>query len=145
MIKIVNGDLLEAKENIIGHQVNCRAKMNSGAAKAIRNKYPIVFKHYVKECSNEKLGECQLVFVESSKWVANLFAQKNYGYDGKQYTIVSALRSSLITLCEKAKEHNLTVALPYKIGSDRGGADWNEVYAMIEDVFQDYEVTLYKK
>jgi O-acetyl-ADP-ribose deacetylase (regulator of RNase III) len=28
MIKIVYGDITKAKDNIIGHQVNCQAKMN---------------------------------------------------------------------------------------------------------------------
>jgi hypothetical protein len=50
----------------------------------------------------------------------------------------------LIMLKKLAMENNLSVALPYKIGSDRGGADWNEVRAMIDEVFSDYQVTLYK-
>lgn len=36
MIKIIQGDLLEAKENIIAHQVNCKGVMGSGVAKQIK-------------------------------------------------------------------------------------------------------------
>ncbi|WP_396136111.1 hypothetical protein [Brevibacillus brevis] len=32
-VKIVNGDLLQATEDIIGHQVNCQCVMGSGVAK----------------------------------------------------------------------------------------------------------------
>ena len=46
MIKVVKGNLLDATEAIIAHQVNCQKKMNSGVAKAIREKYPIVFDIY---------------------------------------------------------------------------------------------------
>ena len=46
MIKVVKGNLLDATEAIIAHQVNCQRKMNSGVAKAIREKYPIVFDIY---------------------------------------------------------------------------------------------------
>ena len=36
--------------------------------------------------------------------------------------------------CEKNDINK--IALPYKIGSDRGGgADWNVIYSMIESVF----------
>jgi O-acetyl-ADP-ribose deacetylase (regulator of RNase III) len=152
MIKIVDGDLLNATENIIGHQVNCQGKMNSGVAKAIREKFPIAYGayiaeynvHYNKRLLNDLLGRCQLVFTGTDKIVANLFGQFNYGYDGKQYTSVYALRMSLMSLKDKAQHLNASVALPYKIGSDRGGADWNEVYKIIDEVFSDYEVTLYR-
>ena len=43
MVTVVKGNLLDATEIVIAHQVNCQKKMNSGVAKAIREKYPIVF------------------------------------------------------------------------------------------------------
>ena len=47
MIKIIEGNILNAEEDIICHQVNCRGKMGSGLAKQIRDKYPDVYKEYV--------------------------------------------------------------------------------------------------
>lgn len=151
-VKTVNGDLMDATENIIGHQVNCQMKMASGVAKLIREKYPEVYAEYtnifINHTKEQLLGYCQIVDVSTYenqfKFVANLFGQYYYGYDGKKYTKEAALKSALIELKNFAKQNDLSVALPYKIGSDRGGADWNEVYKIIEDVFIDYEVTLYK-
>ena len=40
MIKIVEGNLLKAKERYICHQTNCKGMMNSGVALQIKNKYP---------------------------------------------------------------------------------------------------------
>jgi hypothetical protein len=37
-----------------------------------------------------------------------------------------------------------SIAFPYKIGSDRGGASWDVIYAMICDVLGDRDVTIYK-
>jgi hypothetical protein len=37
-----------------------------------------------------------------------------------------------------------TIAFPYKIGSDRGGANWNIIYAMICEILSDWDVTIYK-
>lgn len=90
------------------------------------------------------MGNCQLIECNNGKIIANLFGQAYAGYDGKQYTSIPALRKSLESLKMIAKEKNQTVALPYKIGSCRGGADWNEVYAIIEEFFNDYSVILYK-
>jgi len=47
MIKIIEGNILNAKEDIICHQVNCKKVMGSGLAKQIRDKYPNVYEEYV--------------------------------------------------------------------------------------------------
>ncbi|WP_370956757.1 hypothetical protein AB3239_10910 [Bacillus subtilis] len=46
MIKIVKGNILDASEDIIVQQVNCKGVMGAGLAKAILNKYPNVKKEY---------------------------------------------------------------------------------------------------
>ena len=93
MIKVVKGNLLDATEAIIAHQVNCQKKMNSGVAKAIREKYPIVFDIYQE--TRPMLGFTHFIDIPSNtecKYVANMYAQDTYGYDGKQYTNYDAFR-----------------------------------------------------
>lgn len=149
MITIVKGNLLQAREEIIAHSCNCQSKMGSGVAWQIRNKFPRVYNEYRNLCNgiNNKedlLGHCQIIRVNDDKYVANLFGQLNYGYDGELYTDVPKLKEALIKLEIRAKHNKKSVAMPYKIGSDRGGADWDEVYAILEKVFIDYPLTLYK-
>lgn len=140
MIEVVKGNLLEAEEDILVHQVNCQSKMASGVALAIRKKYPIVYNDYMEFCNKHSkkedlLGKVLVSKVEEDKFVANLFGQLNYGYDGKRYTSYDALYEGLSYIKEKAQQSNKSVAMPFKIGSDRGGASWYVVYAMIEDIF----------
>ena len=56
MVSHMNGDLLVAQEelnlDIICHQVNCQGKMNSGIAKQIREKWPVVYKKYSELCES---------------------------------------------------------------------------------------------
>lgn len=154
MIKIVEGDLLQATEDIIGHQVNCQGKMNSGVAKSIREKFPLVYKMYMKRCNfyvmemgydtSRMLGMNQVIQVEEGKWVANLFGQNFYGYDGLKYTNEKSLFETFKKLREYAESQNLSVALPYLIGCDRGGGDWKTVEGYLSKAFDGYEVTLYK-
>ncbi|MDE6149843.1 MAG: macro domain-containing protein, partial [Ruminococcus sp.] len=120
-IRIVNGDIFQSGADVIIHQVNCQGVMGSGVAKQIREKYPNVFQKYHELCSrykaehNEKelLGTAQIVKVGSdgTKYVANLFAQENFGYDGKCYTDYEALRRCL-TYVSRQFRHS-TIAIPY--------------------------------
>ena len=42
------------------------------------------------------------------------------------------------------RPHKTTIALPYKIGCGRGGADWEVVYKIIEEELSSFEVELWK-
>ena len=149
-IKVIDGNIMGATEDIIGHQVNCMGIMGSGVAVQIKKNFYGAFWHYKLLCETnsenreELLGKCQLIQVSSEKRVANLFGQLKYGRD-KIHTNYEALRKALEELVQSAKLNgDLSIALPYRIGSDRGGADWNKVYGIIDDVFSDYVVTLYR-
>lgn len=150
MIRVVKGNLLDAAENIIAHQVNCQKKMNSGVAKAIRETYPFVFDKYCQ--TTPKLGLVDFVYADPDKggqYIANMYAQDNFGYDGKQYTNYDAFRQcckGIVKECRLATcmGKTFTVAMPYKIASDRGGADWDKIMNILLEEFTDIDLTLYK-
>lgn len=147
MIKIIDGDLLDSKTDVIAHQVNCQGVFNSGVAKAIRTKYPAVYYAYRIACKENTrlLGCVQPVLIDEDRICVNLFAQDHYGYDGKKYTDINALRKCFVALKDLCKLDDYSIAMPYKLGCVRGGADWdNEVLPMIEEVFADYDVELWR-
>lgn len=157
MLKIVDGDIFESGADIIAHQVNCQGVMGSGVAKQVREKYPNVFRLYRGICEkfgSSLLGACYLFCENEADFnmpmIANLFAQDQYGYDGKCYTDYDALRDALATLKGKAKEYVLLfgehpkIAIPYLMGCHRGGGDWEIVSKMIEEELTDCDVTLYR-
>lgn len=153
MIKIVKGDLLNVGYGIIGHQVNAQGKMGSGVALQVKNKYPKAYKEYMKlvneyqvaeDIRGDLLGRVQGVEVGHDLFIANMFGQYNYGYDGKQYTNPESLFDCFKTVRKVAEQADLPVALPYKIGCFRGGADWNTVEDYLLTAFEGYEVTIYK-
>ena len=147
MIKHIKCDIFESGARYILHQVNCQGVMGSGIAKQVREKYPIVYEQYKLWCNtmpkDELLGEMQYVNTREKHHtdftgIVNLFAQYNYGYDGKCYTDYNALRHALKCF----KSHLITsptIAIPHLMGCHRGGGDWGVVYKMIEEVFADYE------
>ena len=150
MIRIVEGSILNAVEDIICQQVNCQGVMGAGLAKQIRDKYPAVYTSYKKFCDgynyNDRmtlLGQIQTTMVSDGKIIANLFGQYNYGRD-KQHTEYNALTGCLEQILELAKLFNDSIAIPYNLGCGLAGGDWSIVYAIIEEVFDDYDVTIYK-
>ena len=146
----IQGSLLDSDCNYICHQVNCQGAMNSGVAKAIRDKWPVVYNNYVDFVQREAatgltsrlLGAAQIVPINDNQSVVNLFGQKNYGYDGKRYTSYDAFYDALVQLRNKTPEDS-SYAFPYRIGSDRGGANWWVIRTMIEEVFYGRKVYIY--
>lgn len=150
MIKVVYGDLMQATEDIIVHQVNCKGVMGSGVAKQIKANFPEVFNEYRGHAQShdsvELLGTAQFVFSPSkNKIVANVFGQDSFGASRRR-TFESALIWGLIKVKEFAEDNNMSVAMPYNIGCALGGGDWNTVYEGIQAVFSDFDrdVVLYQ-
>ncbi len=155
MIKIIDGNLLNAETDIIAHQVNCQGAFNSGVAKAIREYNYFIYEDYKSfvdyfyklGIKDQLLGNTRIFFdSKSNKFFASLFAQDSYGYDGKQYTDIEAFRSCLIELkktfgsCTRNNDGSYqptSIAFPYKIGCVRGGADWDVIYNIIEEELAD--------
>ncbi len=147
MVRIVEGDLFEANANIICHQVNCQGVMGSGVALLVKQKYPQVFEEYELYCTENEgnlLGKVLTVNCPDGKVICNLFAQDRFGYDGKCYTSYEALKECFDYLRKYASEKD-EIAMPYLMGCHRGGGDWNKVYAMLEEIFVDHYVVLYRK
>ena len=152
MIRYIKGDITKSDCDIICHQVNCQGAMNSGVAKAIREKWPEVYEYYKVWCDREKdkanlLGEAQGILIDdnpNNRYVANLYAQYNYGYNGDRYTNYEAFYNAIKQIANQITDApKATIAFPYKIGCVRGGANWKIIKAMIEEVFAGRDVTFY--
>lgn len=155
MIKIIEGNLFDTTAPIIAHQVNCKGVMGSGVARQVKKNYPDIFEQYQALCcANDPqslLGIAQPCYSfyneDNPKIIVNLFGQESYGTD-RQYTNISALFQALCGLRYFVIDRtNSRIALPYKIGCARGGADWDkEVFPMIKLIFleTDIDIELWK-
>ena len=140
MIKHIKCDIFESGADAILHQVNCQGVMGSGIAKQVKEKYPWVYAHYKRFCKNfrnkeDLLGFKQGIYINEKQEIINIYSQLNYGYDGKCYTDYDALEKALKSVNDFYK--GKTIAIPYLMGCARGGGDWNIVYKMIEEIFDE--------
>ena len=157
MIKIVNGDLLQSNLPLIAHQTNCLGVMGAGIAKAIKNKWSIVYTQYVDKCrhynySKDLLGKCQVCVTEDEpiKFVANLFGEYSFTESvapfENRHTDYDALKKSLSHLKAICENTEITkIGIPYKLGCGLAGGDWDGVvYPMLQELFaNDSTITLY--
>ena len=141
MIVHYDGSVLSSDANVICQQVNCKGVMGSGLAKEIRTNFPPVYDEYHKKClrcyGDDLLGLVQYVTVNGITF-ANCFGQVEYGRDGKKYTEDDALRSCFKDIASTFHSGE-TIAIPYKIGCELGGGDWDAIYKIIEEEFKDYD------
>ena len=163
MVQYKTGNLLDAPVDYICHQVNCQGRMASGIAKQIREKWPIVYEKYnakfqemedeiSKMCggfeyqldvSEVLLGHMQIVPVNDKQNVINMFAQQYYGYDSLRYTSYDAFWVCLGKIKDSVPKGS-KIGFPYRIGCGLGGANWDVIRTMIEQVLaEDYEVYIY--
>jgi O-acetyl-ADP-ribose deacetylase (regulator of RNase III) len=146
MIKIIGGDLLEAKEDILCHQVNCLGQMGAGLAFMIRLKYPKVYSNYRLLCEEtvrkkDLLGAVQIVSV-GDRSIANLFGQYEYGY-AQCNTDYEAFEKAMRSLKDLASDK--TLAFPYRIGCGLGGGDWGIILDIMTATAINADITIYKK
>lgn len=144
MIKIVNGNILNCAEDVTVHQVNIQGVMGGGVARQLANKYKGLEGFYSKHCSildndYEVLGGTTLIYEENNKIICNIFSQKpNFDTD------YNAIKKCLEYVKLWASNNNLSICIPYGIGCGIANGNWDIVYKIIEKVFSDYDVTLYR-
>ncbi|MBD3858346.1 macro domain-containing protein [Bacillus sp. 28A-2] len=138
MLKTVDGNILEASEDIICHQVNCKGVMGAGLAKQIKSKYPNVFKDYKQLCTEQGdnlLSSVQLITTKDGR------TRMQTDYDALR----SCFQHLKDTVTHSPEEKNQTsIAIPYGIGCGLAGGDWTIVEEMIEEVLGDCKVTVYR-
>ena len=152
MIKAhVKGDLLEyfrsGKVDHMGHVCNLLGVMGAGIAHQIKNQYPRAYDAYKKFEDDYGLSPgsvsygkvASLDLFPDDKKIFNLHAQPTLGagvnidYD--------ALRDSL-KLVEPMIKTGEVVGFPKFMGSALAGGDWNIVEKIIDETFEDRDVTV---
>ena len=119
--------------------------MASGVAAQVIRLYPeVLAADNSTVCGDkEKLGTFICVKGHDGKYIFNLYSQYRYGHDKRHtdyeafYNGLNAVRGHMQTLGLKS------AAVPYLIGSDRGHASWRVIDAMIHDIFEETDITLY--
>lgn len=145
MVKIKTGDLMEATEDIIGHQVNCFGAAG-GLAYYMFEKWPDAENDYMQLVRRANpgalLGMVQLTGLQiDGHIIANIFGQYQPGADYRP----DALERALVKLGTQARIMGWSVALPYKLSCGICGGDWGEVLQIIERTMAGVNCVIYRR
>ena len=134
-----NGNILEATENIICHQVNEDGIMGGGLALQIAKQYPNVEKRYKIFCQHfnydirQLLGLSIIIPISQKQKIANCFTQNKFVTDLK------AIRICFTKILRDIQETDGTIAIPYKYGCGIARGNWEEVEKVFEELSNRYE------
>lgn len=147
MVKDIKSDIFKVPSSLVTedaaliHQCNCHVTFGSGIAKIIREKFPEAYEadKKTKHGDFRKMGSFSFAEIDNKeypniKWIINLYSQ--FETSGtKRCTNYEAFIEGISKIRDFMGKG--TLLIPFRIGSDRGGADWRIIRAMIESVFGD--------
>ena len=147
-IRYEQGDFVEGWPAWLLHGCNAQGVMGSGAAKAIRSKYPSAYDVYRLQYNKgvQQLGTVTLATQPDGRIVFNGITQQYYGRDKKVYVSYNALREVVQAVDWYAKEHGegkIYVGMP-KIGAGLGGGDWEIISKIIEEESKHFTAVVYE-
>ena len=161
VVKYVKGDLFTqirepSYHYIIPHIVNDIGAWGSGFVVPLGNYYPEVKERYLSdyELGWIKLGKTDFIYVPKGQiTVANMCAQTGIGKTKKPIryeALVSCMRTvvSHIKMDDRLNEQMNCPTLPTKIiapkfGSDRAGGNWDFIEELINEIWADFDTTIY--
>ena len=144
MIEYVSGDFFDYNADIRINTVNCVGVMGAGVALEFKNKYPDMFKAYVKVCNEKKIEPGNPYIWEEqdlfSKCVIINLPTKIHWKNPSKYEYVKKdlewLRQYL-----KCKDKNCVVTLP-ALGCGHGGLNWSIIRNEIEYYLGDMQAKI---
>lgn len=131
--------LIDGEIDCLLHVCNNKGVMDSGIALEIKNRIPDAYTAY-------KYALCELGIVSQGKCntggtVLNMVAQNGYG-KGIRHLNYGALAYCLESVSYFPADK--VIGVPYKMGADRAGGDWEIVLELVEYFLKDFNVVVYK-
>lgn len=148
MVTEIKCDLFEAPVEIICHSCNCFHTFGLGLAKEIKQRFPEAYEADLKTPKGNlsKVGTVSIARINREgvkvKYVINCYTQFKYG-KGERHTDYEAMYTCLETIRAKVTNSKLRIGIPYRMGCNLGGADWEIVRQMIFSVFGDTPKQVY--
>lgn len=147
-ILCVKGSIFSQTDvDAIVNTVNCVGVMGKGVALECKEKWPLNFKVYAKECriGNVRIGEMLVYPTEPPnrpKYIINFPTKKHW----RQPSQIEYIQLGLIDLVRQVQSLNIfTIAIP-PLGCGNGGLNWDVVRPLIVAAFStlpEVEVRLY--
>lgn len=139
-MKILVGDILKSRAQSLVNTVNCVGIMGKGIALEFKNRFPDMFKDYVKRCDRHEvhLGEPYVYKTLFGPQVVN-FPTKDHW---KSLSRISDIRRGIDYLLKHYKQWGITsIAIP-PLGCGNGQLEWKVVGPLIYQAAKEMDVSV---
>jgi O-acetyl-ADP-ribose deacetylase (regulator of RNase III) len=135
MLKLVEGNLLEAEADALVNTVNTEGVMGKGIALQFSKKFPEMFAEYRHACEAGLVQPGKMHVFERGemfqpRYIINFPTKRHWRSPSRMEDIESGLHA---LVQEIAKHHIRSIALP-PLGCGNGGLDWAEVLPRIRAI-----------
>ncbi|MGD0449926.1 MAG: macro domain-containing protein [Candidatus Bathyarchaeia archaeon] len=129
-VEYVEGDILEAKTQVVVNTVNCEGFMGKGLALQFKKAYPEMFKEYKQKCveGEIEIGKLHLYKNSFRYWILNFPTKDRWRQNSK----LDYIQKGLEEFKNRYHEWGITsIAFP-RLGCQQGGLDWKDVRPLME-------------
>lgn len=145
MITYKYGDVTEATESpaVLCHVVNNVGAFGAGVAKSIADKYPQAKQDYLHAWRQFQLGEVLWYMVNPNLTIANMFAQNGLVGPYNPHPLSYIALSSCMNKVKSQMNDDEVIVAP-QFGAGLAGGDWEIIEPMINQIWSDKQVVIYK-
>jgi O-acetyl-ADP-ribose deacetylase (regulator of RNase III) len=134
------GDIFEARTQVIVNPVNCQGVMGKGLALAFKKRYPDMFAVYQQEC---KTGELRIghptLYKQTTPWILNFPTKDRWKANSK----IEYLEQGLTYFAAFYQEAGITsIAFP-KLGTHNGKLSWDIVGPLMIQLLNPLYIDVY--
>jgi O-acetyl-ADP-ribose deacetylase (regulator of RNase III) len=148
MIKLVTGNLLDAKVDALVNTVNTAGVMGKGLALQFKKAYPANFKAYEAACKRDEVQVGKMFVFDAGgvalrRYIINFPTKKHWRSPSK----LEYVQQGLADLIQVIRDREIRSIAAPPLGAGLGGLDWRTVRALIERslaVLTDVEVLVFE-
>lgn len=143
MIHYTQGDILQAKVDVLVNPVNCVGVMGKGLALQFKHAYPANYDSYRQACELLALKpgtvHVSKTGTQDPKWIINFPTKRHWKDLSRLEDIETGLMSMKMIL---SKLDVKSIAIP-ALGAGLGGLSWSVVRAKIESALEDSNLEIH--
>ena len=141
MIKYIEGTVFNSPAKTIVNAVNCFGVMGAGIALEFKLRYPEMYLDYESKCKSKQIeiGIPRIYEYSNNRWIMNFPTKSHWRYPSK----LKWIEMGLEYFVRNYKRRNIeSIAFP-KLGTNKGGLDWDEVKPIMEKYLNNIDIPVY--
>lgn len=140
MLTYLKGDMFNSPAQVLVNTVNVVGVMGKGVALEFKNRYPDMFKEYLRICEDKSLDVGKLfLWKKSDKWVL-LFPTKKHWRNPSKLEYIKLGLEKFKANCGKLGIES--IAFP-RLGCGNGGLNWDDVRPLMESYLKPLPIKVY--